>query len=319
MVLMDPSRMPAENPLYSDVANAGFKSADKMLAKVDMGALQDQANEARMKEDENFADLVREKREAGRLAKGAKFLVAKFALQSDERFKKVKKRAEELYKAILRRDKEAEGGTGGANGGTFPTAQSSGRRRAMPPPPYDPTLQQQQQQQQHKNQNLEPFGYVMGGTSTRRTTPGVTTPLMGTLHQQQQQPMMMMMMPTMQQQYQQQHQTTQMMQQRPHYSAGGYGYDYRMPPYGAGVGPPPAPAPPPLAPAAPTVPPPGPPTAPPPPPPAPPPARDLGLADDTSITRSRQDDRAASHSPPKKRTRTQAEREREREREHTPG
>jgi hypothetical protein len=39
VALIDASRMPAENPLYSDVANAGFKSAEKLLKKVDMVGL----------------------------------------------------------------------------------------------------------------------------------------------------------------------------------------------------------------------------------------------------------------------------------------
>jgi hypothetical protein len=68
------------------------------------------------KEDNDFHALVEEKREAGRLKKGAGFLVAKFALQSDPRFKAIKKRAEELYKSFLQQEKAAEGGGGGGGG-----------------------------------------------------------------------------------------------------------------------------------------------------------------------------------------------------------
>lgn len=139
------------------VANAGFKSAERLLAGVDMGALQEAADQARTKEDDDFATLIEEKRAAGRLAKGAKFLVAKFALQSDPRFKAVKKRAEELYKSILAREKKAtdDGGEPSWDGVSSGAAcrQNAGlmsgptaRHHSMPPPAFPPPTEQQYMQ-----------------------------------------------------------------------------------------------------------------------------------------------------------------------------
>ena len=174
-----------------DVVNAGFKSAERIMAKVDLSALQDAADAARGRADDDFAALVAEKLESGRLAKGAKFLVAKFALQSDPRFKAAKKRAEELYKSIIQREKAAaEGGAAGAGvgagaggGGVGGAAGAgtrlggdgagfmpppAGLRRAAPPPPmplpgggeggagagaYDA----------RQYQHLQPCGYVVNG------------------------------------------------------------------------------------------------------------------------------------------------------------
>ena len=49
-----------------------------------------------------------EKEQSGRIARGASFLTAKFALQSDPRFKAAKRRAEALYKAFVARRRREE-------------------------------------------------------------------------------------------------------------------------------------------------------------------------------------------------------------------
>lgn len=257
------------HPTPSDVANAGFKSAEKILAKVDMGALQDAADQARTKEDKDFAALVQEKRDAGKLAEGAKFLVATFALQSDPRFKAVKKRAEELYKAILRREKTTTGGAGGAAaaGGAGSVPAPAGRRRAMPPPPQP--QHHPQHQRYDRDLNLQPCAYVVGAGAEVAPQLGGPPQLATMTWQQQQQ----------QQQQTLMQQQRRMMQQNPPGLLSGYrGYGYGPQPpqplqpshppqpqtlqYALpGVAPPLAPPGPPLAP----VPPPAPPPAPAPP------------------------------------------------------
>lgn len=257
------------HPTPSDVANAGFKSAEKILAKVDMGALQDAADQARTKEDKDFAALVQEKRDAGKLAEGAKFLVATFALQSDPRFKAVKKRAEELYKAILRREKTTTGGAGeaAAAGGAGSVPAPAGRRRAMPPPP-----QPQHHPQHQRYDHLQPCAYVVGAGAEVAPQLGGPPQLATMTWQQQQQ----------QQQQTLMQQQRRMMQKNPPGLLSGYrGYGYGpqppqppqplQPPHPPqpqtlqyalpGVAPPLAPPGPPLAP----VPPPAPPPAPAPP------------------------------------------------------
>ena len=54
-------------------------------------------------EDADFEALVREKIEQGKVKRGGSWMVAKFQLEKDKRFKVVKRRAEQLYKDITRK------------------------------------------------------------------------------------------------------------------------------------------------------------------------------------------------------------------------
>ena len=54
-------------------------------------------------EDADFEALVREKIEQGKVKRGGSWMVAKFQLEKDKRFKVVKGRAEQLYKDITRK------------------------------------------------------------------------------------------------------------------------------------------------------------------------------------------------------------------------
>ena len=83
---------------------------------MDIDELQAAADAATAREDAAFEALVLEKEQSGRIARGASFLTAKFALQSDPRFKAAKRRAEAAVQGV-RRAAEERGGGGGARGG----------------------------------------------------------------------------------------------------------------------------------------------------------------------------------------------------------
>jgi len=109
VVLMDPSRTPAANPLFDPTENAKYGvDATAALKNVDIDELQAAADAATAREDAAFEALVVEKEQSGRIARGASFLTAKFALQSDPRFKAAKRRAEALYKAFVARRRREE-------------------------------------------------------------------------------------------------------------------------------------------------------------------------------------------------------------------
>jgi hypothetical protein len=109
VVLMDPSRIPAANPLFDPTENAKYGvDATAALKNVDIDELQAAADAATAREDAAFEALVLEKEQSGRIARGASFLTAKFALQSDPRFKAAKRRAEALYKAFVSRRRREE-------------------------------------------------------------------------------------------------------------------------------------------------------------------------------------------------------------------
>ena len=103
VVLMDPSRMPLENPLHDAGRNARYTDSNAALQKVDLMALAMQNADKQADEDADFEALVREKIEQGKVKRGGSWMVAKFQLEKDKRFKVVKRRAEQLYKDITRK------------------------------------------------------------------------------------------------------------------------------------------------------------------------------------------------------------------------
>jgi hypothetical protein len=101
--------MPAANPLFDPAENAKYGvDATAALKNVDIDELQAAADAATAREDAAFEALVVEKEQSGRIARGASFLTAKFALQSDARFKAAKRRADALYKAFVARRRREE-------------------------------------------------------------------------------------------------------------------------------------------------------------------------------------------------------------------
>ncbi|ACO70676.1 predicted protein [Micromonas commoda] len=95
--------MPLENPLHDAGRNARYTDSNAALQKVDLMALAMQNADKQADEDADFEALVREKIEQGKVKRGGSWLVAKFQLEKDKRFKVVKRRAEQLYKEITRK------------------------------------------------------------------------------------------------------------------------------------------------------------------------------------------------------------------------
>ena len=108
VVLVDPSRTPAENPLHDAARNARYTDSNAALQKVDLMALAMQNADGQVDDDAEFEALIREKIEQGKIKRGGSFMVAKFQLEKDKRYKAVKRRAEQMYKDITRRITRAE-------------------------------------------------------------------------------------------------------------------------------------------------------------------------------------------------------------------
>jgi hypothetical protein len=66
-------------------------------------ALAMQNADGQVDDDAEFEALIREKIEQGKIKRGGSFMVAKFQLEKDKRYKAVKRRAEQMYKDITRR------------------------------------------------------------------------------------------------------------------------------------------------------------------------------------------------------------------------